>query len=146
MSSVKLLLVLVLGSAACHPALAQDAQVLAGAPDCRFAPVQPAPMQVPAWKGDCKAGFADGEGALAWRDGAGKAYKLEATFAAGQVAGDAKLYLPDGGVYIGPFRDGVPDGHGYFRLASGTRYEGDVRMGQRTGSGEALYANGDSLS
>lgn len=144
MSSVKLLLVLFLGSAACRPALAQEAPALAGAPDCRFAAVHPVPMQAPTWDGACKAGYADGKGTLAWRNGAGKTYKLEATLAAGQVAGEAKLLLPDGGVYIGPFRDGVPDGQGYFRLANGTRYEGDVRMGKRTGNGEALYANGDS--
>lgn len=144
MSSVKLLLVVVLGSAACHPVLAQDAQALAGAPDCRFAPIQPAPMDAPRWDGACKGGYADGKGTLAWRDGAGKAYKLEATLAAGQVAGDARLLRPDGGVYIGPFRDGLPDGHGYVRLANGTRYEGDMRMGERTGTGEALYPNGDS--
>lgn len=143
MSRVKLLLMLVAGSAACPTVLAQEAQTLAGAADCRFAAIHPVPMQAPAWDGACKAGFADGKGTLAWRDGAGKTYKLEATLAAGQVAGDARLHLPEGGVYIGPFRDGVPDGHGYFRLANGTRYEGDVRMGERSGTGEALYANGD---
>ena len=63
MSSVKLLLVVVLGSAACHPVLAQDAQALAGAPDCRFAPIQPAPMDAPRWDGACKGGYADGKAA-----------------------------------------------------------------------------------
>jgi hypothetical protein len=144
MSSVKLLLVVLLGSAACRPTLAQEAQPLAGASDCRFAVIHRAPMGAPAWDGACKAGFADGKGTLSWRDPAGKAYKLEAILAAGQVAGEAKLQLPNGAVYIGPFRDGMPDGRGYFHFANGTRYEGDVRMGQRTGTGEALYANGDS--
>jgi hypothetical protein len=143
MSSMKSLLVLLLGGAACHPALAQETPVLAGAPDCRFAPVQPAPMEAPAWKGGCKAGFADGDGVLTWRDATGKAYKLEATLAAGQVAGDAKLDLPDGGVYIGTFRNGLPEGFGYLRQADGPTYEGGMRMGERNGSGEAKYPNGD---
>jgi hypothetical protein len=139
----ELLLALVAGSAACHPALAQEAPLLAGAPDCGFAPVQPAPMGAPAWKGGCKAGFADGDGVLAWRDATGKAYRLEATLAAGQVVGDAKLDLPDGGVYIGTFRNGLPDGFGYFRTADGPRYEGGMRLGERNGTGEATYPNGD---
>lgn len=143
MKPSELLLALVAGSAACHPALAQDAPALAGTPDCRFAPVEPAPMQAPAWKGGCKGGFADGDGVLTWRDNTGKAYKLEATLAAGQVAGDAKLDLPDGGVYIGTFRNGLPDGFGYLRPADGPRYEGGMRMGERNGTGEAHYPNGD---
>lgn len=143
MTPSTLLLALIAAFAACHPALAQDAPLLAGAPDCRFAPVQPAPMRAPAWKGGCKAGFADGDGVLAWRDESGKTYKLEATMAAGQVAGDAKLDLPDGGVYIGTFRNGLPDGFGYLRLAGGPRYEGGMRMGERNGTGEAQYPNGD---
>ena len=144
MSSVKLLLVLVLGSAACHPALAQDAPPLAGAPDCRFVAIHPLPMQSPAWDGACKGGFADGEGALVWGDGTGKTWKLEATLAGGQVVGEARMRFPQGGVYIGTFKDGMPDGHGYFREANGDRYEGDVRMGERSGTGKAVYGVGDS--
>ena len=132
-----------LGSAACHPALAQDASSFIGAPDCRYAPVDPAPAQTPAWDGACKAGYADGKGTLSWRDGAGKTYKLEASLAAGQVQGEAKLRFPDGSVYIGTLRDGVPDGKGYFSDRNGNQYEGDVRMGERTGSGEAHYHNGN---
>ena len=139
----KLLLALVAGSAACYPALAQEAPLLAGAANCRFAPVQPAPMEAATWKGNCKAGFADGDGVLTWRDAIGKAYRLDAKLAAGQVAGDAKLDFPDGGVYIGTFRNGLPDGFGYLRLAGGPTYEGGMRMGERNGSGEAKYPNGD---
>ena len=144
MKPSELLLALVAGSAACHPALAQDqdAPVLAGAPDCRFGPAQPAPMKAATWKGNCKAGFADGDGVLAC-DATGKAYRLEATLAAGQVAGDAKLDFPDGGVYIGTFRNGLPDGFGYLRQPGGPTYEGGMRMGERNGSGEAKYPNGD---
>lgn len=143
MTRMKPWLALGLAGALCQPALAQDASSFIGAADCRFAPVQPAPAQTPAWDGGCKAGFADGKGTLGWRDAAGKAYRLEATLAAGQVVGEGTLRFPDGAVYIGTLRGGVPDGKGYFSDPDGTQYEGEVRMGERTGSGAALYRNGD---
>jgi hypothetical protein len=46
---------LVLAASARAPALAQEASAWIGAPDCRLAPVSPAPAQAPAWKGGCKA-------------------------------------------------------------------------------------------
>ena len=58
-----------------------------------------------------------------------------------QVEGE--LRYPDGTLYKGTLKDGVPDGRGYFRFPNGTQYEGEVRMGERTGMGEALYANGN---
>jgi hypothetical protein len=59
------------------------------------------------------------------------------------AAVQSKLTLPDGTVYTGTLRDGVPDGHGYFLYPNGNQYEGDVRMGRRNGSGEMAYAKGD---
>lgn len=61
------------------------------------------------------------------------------------TAGEAssKLTLPDGTVYTGTMRDGVPDGHGYFLYPNGNQYEGEVRMGRRDGTGEMAYARGD---
>jgi hypothetical protein len=64
---------------------------------------------------------------------------------AAPTAGEAssKLTLPDGTVYTGTLRDGVPDGHGYFLYPNGNQYEGEVRMGRRDGTGEMAYARGD---
>ena len=56
---------------------------------------------------------------------------------------DGELRYPDGTLYKGTLKDGVPDGRGYFQDPNGTQYEGEVRMGERTGTGEALYANGN---
>lgn len=137
------LLVLVVSACGLASALAQEAPAWIGALECRLAPVTPAPAQAPSWNGGCKSGFADGEGTLEWRDTAGKRYRLEAVFAAGQVTGEGTLHYPDGTLYIGTFSNGIPNGHGYFKDPDGTQYVGDVRMGERTGTGEALYAYGD---
>lgn len=145
MIPVRFLPVLVLAASACAPAPApaQEAPAWIGAPDCRLAAVSPAPAQALSWNGSCKNGFADGKGTLEWRDAAGKRYRLDAVFAAGQVAGEGTLRYPDGTQYTGTLKNGIPDGRGYFQDRDGTQYEGDVRMGERTGNGEALYANGD---
>jgi hypothetical protein len=143
MASTRLLFCLGLGIAACQPAFAQDAQAWIGAPDCRLAAVKPAPAQPPSWSGGCKDGYADGKGVLEWRNKDGKTYRLEASFAAGQVQGEGQLRYPNGALYTGAFRDGVPDGQGYIRYADGGQYEGGIHMGARSGAGELLYPNGD---
>jgi hypothetical protein len=57
--------------------------------------------------------------------------------------GEVQLALPGGGTYIGTVTGGVPDGKGYFKDADGMLYEGDVRMGQRTGVAEGVFPKGD---
>jgi hypothetical protein len=57
---------------------------------------------------------------------------------------EVQLKMPGGGIYIGTVTDGVPDGKGYFKDADGMQYEGEVRMGHRTGIAEGLYHDGDS--
>ncbi|WP_198118449.1 hypothetical protein [Massilia rhizosphaerae] len=140
MKSACIPFLLVLG---CAPAMAQEAPKWIGAADCRLAPVTPPPAQAPAWKGGCRDGYADGKGVLEWTDAAGKRYKLEADVGAGRVRGDATLHYPNGELYTGTLKDGVPDGHGYFREPNGDQYEGEVRMGELTGMAEVLYVNGD---
>lgn len=53
--------------------------------------------------------------------------------AVGQVQGEATLTLPDGTVYIGTVKRGVPDGRGYFRDPDGVQYEGWGHDGRREG-------------
>lgn len=137
------LVVLGLGLGAAGTALGQDTSAWPGAADCRVAPVEPAPVGQVHWKGACKAGYADGKGVLAWKGADGIAHTLEATLAAGEVQGEATLKLPDGGLYIGTVKHGVPDGKGYFKDADGTQYEGDVHEGRREGFAEALFPKGN---
>lgn len=146
MTPARLLFVLGLGIAASRSGFAQDTDGWIGAPDCRLAPVQPAPAQAPAWSGGCKDGYASGKGVLEWRDKDGKTARLEATFLAGQIQGEATLHAANGDVYTGTFRGGIADGQGYVRYRDGAQYEGGMRMGMRSGNGEMLYANGNDYS
>jgi hypothetical protein len=57
--------------------------------------------------------------------------------------GEVQLKMPGGGTYVGTVTNGVPDGKGYFRDADGTQYEGEVRMGHRTGIADGVLADGN---
>jgi hypothetical protein len=143
MHNLSRLIALALGLGTAAAALGQDTSTWPGPADCRIAPVEPAPVDRLHWSGACKAGYADGKGVLTWKGADGIARTLEATLAAGQVQGEATLKLPDGGLYIGTVRNGVPDGKGYFRDADGTQYEGEVHEGRREGVAEALFPKGN---
>jgi hypothetical protein len=57
--------------------------------------------------------------------------------------GEVQLKLPGGGTYIGTVSNGVPDGKGYFKDADGMQYEGEVRMGHRSGVADGVFPQGD---
>jgi hypothetical protein len=145
-ATVKLLSALVfLGLAYATAAIAQDASSYLGRPDCRIAPVHPAPAADISWDGKCQDGYAQGKGVLEWRAGEkSQKFRLEATLSRGAIEGPAKLAMANGTSYTGTFRNGVPDGQGYFRYPNRMQYEGEVRNGKREGVGEALYPNGDN--
>jgi hypothetical protein len=142
--SSPLTLALALGfGAAAGTALAQDTSTYVGAANCRVAPVLPPPVDGVRWRGACKDGFAEGKGILTWHGADRIERTMEATLAAGQVQGEATIRLPDGALYIGTVRNGVPDGKGYFKDPDSLQYEGDVHGGRREGVAEALFPNGD---
>lgn len=143
MPSSHIPLVLSMALLASRPVPAQEAPTWTGAPDCRVAAPSPAPSGLPVWNGNCKDGFAEGKGMLAWRDTKGRSRRLEGVFAAGQVQGEATLRYTANALYIGTFKNNTPDGHGYFRYSDGSQYEGSVRMGDLEGAREMVYADGD---
>lgn len=143
MKRATLLFLLFIGTHYGPDALAQDASAWIGPSDCRLAPLKPPPQRAPGWEGACKNGFAEGKGELSWRDARAERYRLEATLVAGRPSGSVKLWLPNGSVYTGPVKDGVPDGQGYFRDPDNFQYEGEVRMGERSGIAEAVYPDGN---
>ena len=140
---MKSTIVLSLALSAAGAALAQDAPVTYGAPDCKIAKLLPAPATAVQWNGKCKDGFADGVGILTWKTADGTAMRLQGRLLRGGVAGEAKLRVGDKLTYIGSLRDGIPDGEGYLKFADGLQYEGGIRMMEREGKGTQIYVNGD---
>jgi hypothetical protein len=141
---VKILIPAVFLALGCGTASGQEASSWLGRPDCRVAPVHPVPDTDLSWTGKCQDGYADGNGVLTWRGGQkSQKYRLEATLARGSIQGEATLTMPDGGKYKGTFKDGVPDGRGYFEDPDGMQYEGEVKNGRREGLAEGLFPIGN---
>ena len=115
-----------------------------GKPDCRIAPLMGLPAShAVAWSGACKDGYADGKGILEWSLRATGKWKMEAVLARGELTGEATVSY-DAVKYIGPFKDGLPNGSGYFMYAkTGDQYEGGVvnAMPEGTGVGVSFDAS-----
>lgn len=60
------------------------------------------------------------------------------------AAGDSEILTFDkGGMYIGPVRDGKPNGFGTFKFPSGEKYQGEFLDGKYHGRGRLIFSNGD---
>ena len=58
--------------------------------------------------------------------------------------GDSEiLTFEKGGMYIGPVRDGKPNGYGTYKFPSGEKYQGEFLDGKYHGRGTLTFANGD---
>lgn len=143
MTIARLLYVLLLCLTVSTAARATDTVVFLGKPDCRIAPVAPAPAGDVSWSGACKDGYADGKGVLEWDvPGEGKR-RLEAVLVRGEVSGEGNLTYR-GGSYTGTFRHGMPHGTGFFKYSGGAMYEGGVANGLHEGSGLYVALDGST--
>jgi hypothetical protein len=126
------------------PAFADDAPVYDGAPGCRFVRVLPGPPATSVhWNGQCRDGFAEGPGKVELQYGKRFTITIEATLARGDISGEATMTSGDGTTYIGLFKSGMPDGHGYLKWPNGDQFEGNMRQGKRSGPGTFVHANGN---
>lgn len=111
----------------------------ADAKDCRVGHPVAGPGEELSWSGACKDGFADGPGVLVLRAGRGQPdTKYEVTLVHGEISGEGTRTASDG-KYIGTFKDGIPDGKGYFKFLKGVQYEGDVADGRPNGVGTMVW-------
>ena len=59
--------------------------------------------------------------------------------------GQGTLNLPDGGKYVGEFKDGNANGQGTFTFPNGGKYVGEFKDGNRHGQGTTIFAEGDKF-
>ena len=52
---------------------------------------------------------------------------------------------PNGGEYIGEFRDGKYNGQGTYNISNGSKYIGEFKDGKYNGNGTLTYSNGDKF-
>lgn len=92
------------------------------------------------WSGDCREGFAHGEGKLTLFEGGKALYQLEGFLNMGKMEGYAKMqFLKDGDLYEGSFKNSRLHGAGHYYNDDGDHYEGEYKNGQKSGYGVYWY-------
>jgi hypothetical protein len=117
-----------------------------------------------SWSGQCKDGYAEGEGILVLRK-QNITFSMEGNFSEGKINGLGKFkssdgityvgeYLngfpvlgtvtfADGARYVGEHKDGKPDGQGKWIFPDGGTYTGESKNGKPNGNGTYTHANGN---
>ncbi len=165
--AIPLLLVLLAG-----PALAQSGRpptewITDPNTKCKVANAFPSAAEAIAWTGQCKDGYAEGNGVAQWfkaKKPSQKKYegemragfmngkgvftftngdRLDGTFKNGSLDGQGKAAWFNKNKYEGEWRDGYPNGTGTYIWADGKRYTGQWVNGKQTGEGDFKFPNGD---
>lgn len=112
---------------------------------CKIANPNPKPDETVTWSGNCKDGFAEGEGVMQWTENKQPGGRYEGTLVHGALSGQGKLTLPDGTSYDGGWLAGKQHGTGVLRDSDGGSYSGEWKNGQPDGHGTMRRASGDAV-
>lgn len=128
-------------------ALAQDDEVswIADSRGCKVANPFPQPGESIKWSGECKNGYADGQGVLEWFMGGKPLDVFEGNLQLGWAEGKGTL-IREGGRYEGEWKRSMQDGKGRYDAADGSWYEGDWKEGQPHGQGQYQTPDGRLFS
>jgi hypothetical protein len=80
------------------------------------------------WSGECKNGFAHGEGVLQWYLNGKEDDRYEGNLELGWAEGRGVLYRGDGGKYDGEWKDSLQQGNGRYEAPDGSWYEDQWKM------------------
>ncbi len=117
---------------------------LADPPGCRFWYDYYNPGLSWAWSGACRAGVAEGQGALAAASAGGSVHLIGA-FGGGRMQGLWVVRYADGRIDRGPYLDGRRHGRWVDRYADGRVDEGAYAHGRKHGRWVDRYASGNRL-
>lgn len=92
------------------------------------------------YTGDCKNGYAHGQGLYKWFDGS----EYHGEFKNGRNHGSGTLKMKNGDIYEGEFKKDLKDGRGVYEEKLGGRYEGDFKKDLKDGQG--IYTDEDGSS
>jgi len=110
---------------------------------CKVANAYPSAAEAITWSGECKDGYADGEGVAQWykaKQAMRKRYEGE--MHGGFMDGKGKFTFADGDVFEGMFKNGTLNGKGSARWINKNHYEGDWKDGYPSGQGTYTWASG----
>jgi hypothetical protein len=128
------------------------APVLAGPPEgtewiadergCKVANPFPRRGETIIWSGECKDGFAHGEGVLQWFVNGREDDRYTGNLNMGWAEGHGVLVTPEGGKYDGQWMDSSQHGSGRYSAPDGSWYDGQWKMGKPHGHGRYRRPDG----
>jgi hypothetical protein len=123
-------------------AAGEDVEWIADKRGCKVANPFPRPGESITWSGECKNGFAHGEGVLQWFVNGKADDRYEGNLASGWAEGQGVLTKADGTKYAGNWKDSMQSGTGRLDWPDGSWYEGQWRAGKPHGQGQYRRPDG----
>jgi hypothetical protein len=102
---------------------------------CKVANPFPQTDETITWTGQCKNGYADGEGVLEWSVKGKLADRYEGSMKLGWADGKGTLTRSEGGRYTGDWKRSLQEGNGQFDAPDGSTYTGQWKAGKPHGAG-----------
>jgi hypothetical protein len=120
----------------------EDTGWIADKRGCKVANPFPRPGESITWSGECKNGFAQGQGVLQWYLNGQEDDRYEGTLDMGWAEGHGVLSRGDGGKYDGEWKQSMQHGKGRYEAPDGSWYEGQWKMGKPHGQGQYRRPDG----
>lgn len=127
----------------CSSAIASEAPVYAGKPDCLVFNPHPKSDERVEWSGPCKNGYAEGMGAAQWYVKNKPAGRYEGPLVQGRAHGEGASQSSKGDTYHGGHNNGVRHGKGILTVANQYTLMGEFENGAISGPVEVGYNSGD---
>jgi hypothetical protein len=109
---------------------------------CKVANTFPRPGETITWSGECKNGYAHGEGVVQWYLNGKEDDRYEGNLDMGWAEGKGALIKSDGGKYAGDWKHSTQHGTGRFDAPDGSFYEGQWKDGKPHGQGQYRRPDG----
>ncbi len=135
---------ILLSAAAGH---AQDGQTptIADTNGCKVYNPMPQENESIKWSGECRGGFADGNGVLDWYIGDQLEERYDGELKMGWADGEGTYVSRRGVRYKGTWKNSLQDGRGTIQNADGSVYQGEWKEGKPHGRGMYRAPNGETL-
>lgn len=111
---------------------------------CKIVNIAPQDGESADWSGDCRKGFAHGDGTLTWSMPGVVTEIYQGSMAEGYAEGQGKLWRR-GGAYVGEWKRSLQHGRGRYEDEDGSWYQGEWAEGVPHGRGKMRTPDGKVL-
>ncbi|MFZ9367335.1 MAG: hypothetical protein ACO25D_07195 [Burkholderiaceae bacterium] len=111
---------------------------------CKIVNIAPQDGESADWSGDCRKGFAHGDGTLTWSMSGVVTEIYQGSMAEGYAEGQGKLWRR-GGAYVGEWKRSLQHGRGRYEDEDGSWYHGEWAEGVPHGRGKMRTPDGKVL-